>query len=451
MTPEEFRRYGREVVDWIADYLETIRDRPVLPPVSPGQLTASLPVQAPEFAEPMDRILADFREQIVPATTHWNHPAFHAYFANSGTPPAILAEALCAALNVNGMVWKSSPACTELEQVTLRWLAQWMGMPETWFGMIYDTASTAGVHALACARQRAGGGNAAYTVYCSELAHSFVDKAAATVGFGREAVRRVPVDESYRMQPQTLAEMIAADRAAGRLPACVVATVGTTSVASVDPVPAIAAIAQREKLWLHVDAAYGGAAAVSPKYRHHLAGAERADSFVVNPHKWLLTPSDLCAFYTSDPATLRATFSLTPEYLRTAEHPAAVNMMDYSFQLGRRFRALKLWFVMRSYGRQGVAGIIESHCEMANDFARRLLADGRFEIAAPIEFSLVCFRYRGTDEENRRLIEAINATGRAFLSHTVVDGRYILRMAVGNWQTTPEDIARLAALITGLV
>ncbi len=457
MAPDEFRQHGHEVIDWIADYLETIRDRPVLPPVQPGELTAQLPAHAPEEPEHMNRILADFRDRIVPANTNWNHPAFHAYFANSGTPPAILAEALCAALNVNGMLWKSSPACTELEQVTLRWLAQWLGLPDEWFGMIHDTASTAGVHVLACARHRAdplsrfaGNADRAFIVYCSELAHSFVDKAAMTVGFGLAAVRRVPVDRTFRVRPQVLAEMIAADRAAGRTPVCIVATIGTTSVASVDPVPEVAVIAERERLWLHVDAAYGGAAAVSQKYRHHLAGAARADSFVVNPHKWLLTPSDLCAFYTRDPETLRGAFSLVPEYLRTAQHPSAVNMMDYSFQLGRRFRALKLWFVMRSYGRRGMAEVIESHCDMAGGFARRLAADGRFEIVAPIEFSLVCFRYRGSDDENRALLEAINSSGRAFLSHTVIEDRYVLRMAVGNWQTTAEDIARLCVLIAGL-
>jgi aromatic-L-amino-acid decarboxylase len=457
MNPEEFRRHGHDVVDWIAGYLETIRERPVLPPMAPGELTAALPARAPDDPEPMERILADFREQIVPANTNWNHPAFHAYFANSGPPPAILAEALCAALNVNGMLWKSSPACTELEQVTLNWLAQWLGLPADWFGMMHDTASTAGVHVLACARQRAdpesrlrGNGAHRFTVYCSELAHSFIDKAAMTVGFGLDAVRRVPVDDAFRMQPQALAERIVADRATGHEPVCVVATVGTTGVASIDPVPQIAWIAAREKLWLHVDAAYGGAAAVSERFRHVLAGTDRADSFVVNPHKWLLTPSDLCAFYTRDPGTLRGAFSLVPEYLRTAEHPAAVNMMDYSFQLGRRFRALKLWFVMRSYGRRGMAAVIESHCDMAADFARRLIADGRFEIAAPIEFSLVCFRSHGSDEENRALLEAINATGRAFLSHTVIGGRFALRMAIGNWQTTPADMARLYDLIAGL-
>lgn len=457
MTPEEFRRYGHEVVDWVAGYLENIRELPVLPDVAPGQLTAQLPAAGPEEPQPMDRILADFREQILPANTNWNHPGFHAYFANSGTPPAILAETLCAALNVNGMLWKSSPACTELEQVTLRWLAQWMGMPASWFGMILDTASTAGVHVLACARHRLdpdsrahGNGARGFTVYCSELAHSFVDKAAMTVGFGLEAIRRVPVDAAFRMRPQALNEMIAADRAAGRVPVCVVATVGTTGVASIDPVPEIAEIAAREHLWLHVDAAYGGAAAVSGRFRHVLTGAERADSFVVNPHKWLLTPSDLCAFYTNDPAALRGAFSLVPEYLRTAEHPAAVNLMDYGFQLGRRFRALKLWFVMRSYGHRGLAAMIESHCDMASDFAGRLVADGRFEIVTPIELSLVCFRLRGPDEDNRRLLEAVNASGRAFLSHTVVDERYVLRMAVGNWQTTHADMARLYELIASL-
>ena len=456
MTPNEFRRHGREVVDWIADYFETIRDRPVLPPVQPGELTAELPAHGPEEPEPMDRILADFRERIVPANTHWNHPAFHAWFSISGTPPAVLAEALAAALNVNGMLWKSSPACTELEQLALHWLGEWLGLPPDWFGLIYDTASTAGVHALACARHRAdpasrqhGNAGRHYTVYCSELAHSFIEKSAMTVGFGLDAVRRVPVDSAFRLRPDALSALIAADRATGRTPACIVATIGTTAVASVDPLPAIAEIAAREKLWLHVDAAYAGAAAVSEKYRHHLAGAAAADSFAVNPHKWLLTPTDLCAFYTRDPAALRGAFSLVPEYLRT-DDGSAVNLMDYGFQLGRRFRALKLWFVMRSYGRRGVAAMIEGHCDMAADFASRLLADGRFEIAAPVEFSLVCFRFRGSDEENRALLEAINATGRAFLSHAVVDGRYVLRMAIGNWQTSREEMTRLAAIVTNL-
>lgn len=425
----------------------------MLPLVEPGDLTRQLPAHGPDEPEPMEAILADFRNLVVPATTHWNHPGFHAYFANSGSPPSILGEMLCAALNVNGMLWKSGPAATELEQVTLRWLAEWMGMagPE-WFGMIMDTASTAGVHVLACARQRIdpesrqrGNAGRDYTVYASELAHSFVDKAAVTVGFGAGAVRKAPVDSEFRMRPEALAEMIAADRAAGRVPLAIVATVGTTSVASADPVAAVAGIAAAERVWLHVDAAYGGAAALLPSHRHHFAGCGQADSFVVNPHKWLLTPSDLSAFYTRDPTTLRAAFSLVPEYLRTAADPAAVNLMDYSFQLGRRFRALKLWFVMRSYGRRGMAAMLERHCAMARAFAQGLEADGRFEIVAPVEFSLVCFRLAGaaSDEDNRQLLETVNASGRAFLSHTVVGGRYVLRMAIGNWQTNEEDMDRL--------
>ena len=473
MTPEEFRHHAHEAVDWIVDYLKTIRERPVLPAVAPGELTRNLPAQGPEEGEPMEAILADFRNLIVPASTHWNHPGFHAYFATSGSPPAILGEMLCAAMNVNGMVWKSGPAATELEQVTLRWLAEWMALPGAaageWFGMITDTASTAGVHVLASARQRfdaaakqRGNAGHAYTVYASELAHSFVDKAAMTVGFGADAVRKVPVDGKFAMRADQLAGMIAADRAAGRVPVAVVATIGTTSVASVDPVAEIAEVtsspvavaaagaAGAAKLWLHVDAAYGGAAALSPRYRHHLAGCERADSLVVNPHKWLATPSDLCASYTRDPETLRAAFSLVPEYLRTAAHPAAVNLMDYSFQLGRRFRALKLWFVMRSYGRRGLAAMIERHCDMARAFAEALRADGRFEVVAPVEFSLVCFRWKASDEENRRRLEAINAGGHAFLSHTEVERRYVVRMAVGNWQTNEDDMARLLGEVKAL-
>ena len=455
MSPDDFRRHGHDVVEWIARYFETVRARPVLPRAAPGELTASLPANAPDEPESIEAILADFDRLIVPASTLWNHPSFHAYFAISGSPPGVLAETLCAALNMNGMVWKSSPAVTELEQVTLRWLAEWLGLPAGWFGMTHDTASTAGVHILAAARQRAdaasrehGNGAARYTVYCSELAHSFVDKAAVTVGFGLSAVRRIEVDEQFRLRPAALAEAIAADRARGFTPLCVVATVGTTAVASVDPVPEIAALAARERVWLHVDAAYGGAAAVSPRYRHHLTGAELADSFVVNPHKWLLTPVEHTATYLRDATPMREAFSLVPEYLRTAEHPAAVNLMDYSFQLGRRFRALKLWFVMRAYGRRGMAAMLESHCEMAREFARRLEADGRFVIAAPVEFSLVCFRLRGgSDDDNRRLLEAINHTGEAFLSHASVGGRVVLRMAVGNWQTTPADMARLTELV----
>ncbi len=458
MTPDDFRRHGHGVVEWIARYFETIRERPVLPRAAPGELTASLPASAPEEPEAMEAILADFDRLIVPASTLWNHPSFHAYFAISGSPPGVLAETLCAALNMNGMLWKSSPAVTELEQVTLRWLAEWLGLPAGWFGITHDTASTAGVHVLAAARQRAdaasrekGNGAARYTVYCSELAHSFVEKAAITVGFGLDAVRKIGVDERFRMRPAALDEALAADRATGFTPLCIVATVGTTGVASVDPVPEIAAIASRERVWLHVDAAYGGAAAVSPRYRHHLAGCELADSFVVNPHKWLLTPVDHTAMYLRDPAPLREAFSLVPEYLRTAGHPAAVNLMDYSFQLGRRFRALKLWFVMRSYGRRGMAEVLEAHCGMAREFASRLEADGRFQIAAPVEFALVCFRLRhGSDEDNRRLLDEINATGEAFLSHASVDGRVVLRMAVGNWQTMPADMARLAESVMRL-
>jgi len=292
MSPDDFRRHGHSVVEWVARYFETVRARPVLPRAAPGELAASLPTSAPEEPEPMEAILADFDRLIVPASTLWNHPSFHAYFAISASPPGVLAETLCAALNMNGMLWKSSPALTELEQVTMRWLADWLGLPDGWSGMTHDTASTAGVHVLAAARQRAdaasrqrGNGAARYTVYCSELAHSFVDKAAIVMGFGQEAVRRIAVDDRFRMQLAALAQTIAADRAAGLTPLCIVATVGTTAVASVDPVPEIARIAARERVWLYVDAAYGGAAAVSPRYRHHLAGSELADSFVVNPHK----------------------------------------------------------------------------------------------------------------------------------------------------------------------
>jgi aromatic-L-amino-acid decarboxylase len=410
MTPEEFRRYGHQAIDWVADYLAHPERYPVLARVTPGQLTDALPARGPEQGEPMETILADFERLIVPAITHWNHPGFMAYFAISGSPPGILGELLSAALNVNGMLWKTSPAVTELEQVTLRWLRQWTGLPDDWFGLTYDTASVSSMHAIAAAREaadpesRTRGAAPGLVVYTSEQAHSSIEKGAIALGIGQDHVRKVPVDAEFRMRPDALAAMIERDLAAGLRPCCVAATVGTTSTTSVDPVPAIADICERHHVWLHVDAAYAGSAAVAPEFRWALAGCERADSFVTNPHKWLLTPVDCSVFYTRRPDVLRRAFSLIPEYLRTEQDPRAVNLMDYGVQLGRRFRALKLWFVMRSFGREGLANIIREHVRLAQDLARVIDADPRFERTAPTPFSVVCFRYKGTDDENRRIL-----------------------------------------------
>lgn len=446
MSAEEFRRSAHEAVDWIADYLETIRDRPVLPPVQPGELADALPKHAPERGEPMREILADFERLIPAATTHWNHPRFFAYFAVSASGPGIIGEMLTAALNGNGMLWKSGPAATELEQVTLGWLREWIGLPPEFFGIIYDTASISTMHAIAAAREMADpdarrrGGQGDLVLYTSAQSHSSVEKGAITLGIGQENVRHVPVNERFEMSAAALAEMIETDVRAGKEPFCVVATVGTTSTTSVDPVSEIADIAEQHGMWLHVDGAYAGVAAMLPEMRGLLASARRAHSLVTNPHKWMMTPIDCSVFYTRRPDILRRAFSLVPEYLNTAEQPRAINLMDYGVQLGRRFRALKLWFVMRYFGREGLAETIRRHIAIARRFADLVAGDPRFELAAPVPFSVVCFRYRGSEEQNHALVEEINRRAKAFLSNTVLNGSYVLRLAVGHARTEWEDV-----------
>jgi aromatic-L-amino-acid decarboxylase len=448
MSPEEFRRYGHEAIDWIADFLAHPESYPVLPNVKPGELTAKLPASAPERGEPMSAILEDFRKMIVPAMTQWNHPGFMAYFGNTSPGPAIIAEALAASMNGNGMLWKTSPAISELEIRVLGWLRQWIGLPEEFFGIIYDTASTSSMHAIACAREmadpdaRTRGAAPGLVVYTSEESHSSIEKGAIALGIGQNNVRKVPVDGAFRMRPDALAEMIERDVAAGLRPCCVTATVGTTSTTSVDPVPAIADLAERYGMWMHIDAAYGGAAAILPELRHILDGAGRAHSLVTNPHKWLFNPMDISAFFTRRPDILRRAFSLVPEYLRTAEDGQAVNLMDYGVPLGRRFRALKLWFVMRYYGRDELARIIREQIAWAGELATIIDADPQFERTAPTPFSVVCFRYKGTDDENRRILERVNAAGDVFLSHTGLHGKYTLRIAIGNMWTTRDHVLR---------
>ena len=450
---EEFRRAGHQAVDWIADYLADPRGYPVLPDLKPGELIDRLPHTAPEEGQPLERILADFRELIVPATTHWNHPRFMAYFGSSGSAPGVLGEMLAATLNNNAMVWKSGPSSTELEQVTLGWLRQWMGLPEEFFGLIYDTASISSFHAIAAAREladpqsRKRGLRQDLTVYASEQAHSSIEKGTIALGIGQDNLRKIPVDAEFRLRPEALVEAIEQDLGAGKKPCCVVATVGTTSTTSIDPVAAVADIAQRYGLWFHIDAAYGGAAAILPEHRHILDGAGRADSLVMNPHKWLFTPSDLSAFYTRRPEVLRRAFALVPEYLRTAEDGRVVNLMDYGVQLGRRFRSLKLWFVMRHFGRSGIQRILRSHIEWAQELAQAIRADERFEVVAPTPLSVVCFRVRGSDERNRRLLDRVNASGQTFLSHTALEGRYVVRMAIGNLGTTRQDVEQVWQLV----
>jgi aromatic-L-amino-acid decarboxylase len=463
MPVEDFRRFGHQVVDWIADYWAHPERHAVHANVRPGALADSLPGRGPDQGEPMERILEDFERQILPHVSHWNHPGFLAYFPSSGSAPGVLAETLAAALNNVGLLWKTSPALAELEQVTLRWLADWMGLPAGWFGMIHTTASEASLHAVIAAREAARQAAAKagklfelsrMVIYASEQAHSSIEKTTLALGLGRDACRKIAVDAEFRQRPEALESAIQNDLEAGLCPVCVVATIGTTSTASVDPVEPIARIAERHGLWLHVDAAYAGAAALLPEMRHHFAGCERADSFLANPHKWLFTPMDISAFYTRRPEVLRAAFSLVPEYLRSTEDPRAVNLMEYSIPLGRRFRALKLWFVLRYFGRQGLAGLLRGHIGAAREFARRIDDHPDFERVAPALFSLVCFRYRppGVDTSrldglNEKLLNAINASGEFFLSHTKLNDRFVIRMAAGNIHTTAQHVDRLWELL----
>jgi len=452
MSPEEFRASGHQVVDWIADYLRDIRDLPVLPDVQPGALIDGLPKTGPEKGESMDAIFADFRNLIVPGITHWNHPRFFAYFSISASGPGILGEMLAAALNVNHMLWKTSPAATELEQVTLGWLRQWLGLPNDFFGIIHDTASTGSLHAILAAREfaspevRLTGEHPRLILYASEHAHSSIDRGALAAGIGLENIRHVLSDDEFRMRPDALRAMIEADLAAGRKPFCVVATVGTTSTTSIDPVAEIGEIARGYNLWFHVDAAYAGSAALLDEYRHILDGAAQADSLVFNPHKWLFTPVDLSILYTRRPEVIRRMLSLeeAPPYLQAAEQDRAVNLAEYSLALGRRFRSLKLWFVLRYFGREGITRILRGHMKMAQDLAQWISADPQFEVSAPVLFSLVCFRYRGSEQDsnvvNRDLLERINASGKAFLSSTTLHGKFVLRLTIGNVATTEDDV-----------
>jgi aromatic-L-amino-acid decarboxylase len=447
----EFREWGHKLTDWVADYLESPERYPVLSTIAPNDIINALPARGPEHGEPMDRIFADFENLILPGITHWNHPNFLAYFANTSSPPAILAELLSAALNANGFIWKVSPAVTELEIVTLRWLLDWFGLPSTgpdaWFGMILDTASTSTLQALAAARVHAcpetrdAGAPRDLIVYCSDQAHSSVEKGAMSLGFGRNNVRRIPSDAGFRMRPDALADAIARDRAAGLHPCCIVATIGTTSTTSIDPVPAIADIAEREGIWLHIDTAYAGSAAVVPELRWVLDGCHRADSLVFNPHKWLLVPVDCSVFYCRHRDTLRKAFSLSAEYLEITD--AGLNMAEFGIPLGRRFRALKLWFVLRYYGHEGLANIIREQVAMTRELHDRIAADPRFEICAPALLSVICFRLRGSNEANRALMESINSTGRFFLSNTTLNGQYVIRIAVGNMGTNRHTLSAL--------
>ncbi len=465
MAPDEFRRQALSLVDWITAYLST-EDYPVLSRVKPGDIRTALPPTPPDTGVPFDEILADFERILLPGITHWNHPGFFAYFAISGSAPGVLAEFLTAALNVQAMLWRTSPAATELEEVSLSWLRQLMDLPSSFEGVIYDTASIASLHALAAARDvvvpdvrtRGLAGRPDVPplgVYASEQSHSSIEKAVITLGLGRDAVRKIPTDDRFRMRTNALREAIERDKADGVRPMAVVATVGTTSTTSIDPVPDIAAICERERLWLHVDAAYAGAAALVPETAGVLDGCARADSLVVNPHKWLFTPFDLSAFYSRRMDIVRRTFALTPDYL-TSPESGVRNLMDTGVQLGRRFRALKLWSVLRYFGAAGIRARLAEHMRLARLFATWVDASDSFERLAPTPLSVVCFRARPPgavwsdetlDELNTRVLDDINATGEVFLSHTRLGGRVALRLAVGHIRTTEHHVRRAWELL----
>ena len=467
MDSEAFRRNGHALVDWIAEYLAHPEKYPVLAQVKPGEIAAALPTRAPEEGEPFEAIMADFERVLVPGLTHWNHPAFFAYFAITGSAPGVLADFLSAALNQQAMLWRTSPAATELEQVTLGWLRALIGLPDTFEGVIYDTASIATMTAIVAAREVAIAdvrqkGLAGRTdvprvrVYCSDQTHSSIDKAVIAIGLGHESLRKIPTDDRFCMRTDALRAAIAEDRAAGIRPIAIVPTVGTTSTTSIDPVAEVADICERERLWMHVDAAYGGVAAMLPSHAHILHGAERADSLVVNPHKWLFTPFDLSAFYSRRMDVVRAAFALTPEYLRTTETAPVRNLMDTGVQLGRRFRSLKLWMILRSFGAREIRARLSAHIALAQQLASWIDVHPDFERLAPVPFSVVCFRWKPAgsawsderlDAINEQIIDAVNQTGDVFLSHTRLKGTLALRIAIGHLHTTEHHVRRAWELV----
>lgn len=463
MPADDFRHYGYQVVDWIADYFEHIGELPVLSQIEPNWLKDNIPESAPEKGEDFGDVLKDVDRLILPAVTNWNHPNFHGLFSTSTSSVGVFGEMLAAAFDMKAMLWRTSPASTELEDVVLDWLRQMLGLPDHFEGIIYDTASVSTMHAIAAARERANlnireqgmSGRddlPLLRVYCSEHVHSSIDKACITLGLGTHSLRKIAVNERFEMIPEALAEAIDEDIDAGHLPICVIPTIGTTSSSSVDPVDAIADICEKHSIWLHVDSAYAGSAAILPEKRKYFAGWERADSIVTNPHKWLFTPFDLSVLYCRDLEILKQAFSLVPEYLKTNDESTVKNGMDYGIQLGRRFRALKLWFVMRYFGREGLIDRISEHCRLAEMFASWVEDSPDFEMLAPVPFALVCFRAcpDGTadiDALNERIMNEVNASGEAYLSHTKLNGNFTLRLSVGSIRVEEQHLKKVWDLL----
>lgn len=451
MTSNEFRQWGRQVIDWIADYMDRVEQYPVMSQVKPGEIRAQLPPAAPENGEPFDAILRDVDRIIMPGITHWQSPNFFAYFPSNNSGPSILGELLSAGLGVQGMLWATSPACTELETHVMDWLVDMLALPghfkssSTGGGVIQDTASSAVLCALLAARERATDGKSnlagldgKLTAYTSTQAHSSVEKAVRVAGLGTNNLRLIDVDERFAMRPDRLAEAVAADRAAGLRPCFVSATVGTTSSTAIDPLPEIGRFCREQGLWLHVDAALAGTAGLCPEFRHLFAGLDLADSYAFNPHKWMFTNFDCDCFWVADRSRLIRTLSILPEYLRNkaTESGAVIDYRDWHIPLGRRFRALKLWFVIRSFGVRGLQEKVRKHVSLAQEFAGWVKADDRFELAAPTPLNLVCFRHRSGDETNERILDRLNSSGRLYLTHTKLDGKMTLRLSVA--QTNVE-------------
>jgi aromatic-L-amino-acid decarboxylase len=459
-----FRKHLHEIADWIADYREKIADRRIAPNDKPGAVLEQVKSEPPETGTPFNEIFADIDRIIVPGVAHWAHPMFMSYFGCTTTSPGILAEMITAALNVNAMTWRTSPAATELETLVLDWLRQWLGLPVEFTGVDYDTASISTMHALAVAREEAStsirtlglSGRSElpiFRIYVSDQAHSSVDKAAIALGLGEHNVRRLASDSEFRMNVATLREAVSADLRHGFKPLAVVATVGTTSTASVDPVREIAKVCAEHQMWLHIDAAYGGGLALLPEHQWVTDGWAEADSLVINPHKMLFVPFDFSALFVRDIERLRRLFTLVPEYLHLRDPAGAeINYMDYGVQLGRRFRALKAWVVWRSFGREGMAARIREHLRLAQLFASWVSADPRFEISAPVMMGVVCFRLKGdddkaADQKNSATVAKINASGQAYLTQTKLRGRTVMRLGLGNLLTAEEHVRRVWDII----
>lgn len=463
MPQEDFRRMGYQIVDFIADYFERLEDFPVLSQNQPNDLKNALPKSAPEKGESFPQILGDVENLILPAVTHWNHPNFHGLFSTSTSSVGVFGEMLSAAFDMKAMLWRTSPASTELEPVVLDWLRQMMGLPEDFKGVIYDTASISTLHAIAMAREKLDlgireRGMSGRTdlpllrVYCSEQTHSSIDKAVILLGLGQKSLVKIPTSERFEIDVEKLREAIQDDKSRGFLPFCVIPTVGTTSSSSVDNVERIADICERNNLFLHVDTAYAGSAAIVPEFQYYFKGWERADSIVTNPHKWLFTPFDLSVLYVKDLDLLKRTFSLVAEYLKVTE--TVTNQMDYGIQLGRRFRSLKLWFVMRYFGQEGLIARIREHCRLARLFANWVDDSENFEMLAPVPFALVCFRACPkilTEEEidalNEKIMNEINASGEAYLSHTKLNGKFTLRLSVGSIRVEERHLQKVWNLL----